>query len=252
MRITCLSLNIWEGGKLFDAALAFIQEEQPDILLVQEVYNSSDPALERRFRTVQTIQQICAFPFYNFAPAFTSKRPEGGISRGNAVFSRFPISASDVRFFNEPYQPDYDEGTHNYASCPRNLQHVVLDTPAGALDVFNMHGVWDLDGDNYSERRKRMSATILEAIAGKQNVILAGDSNAKPTNPAMLAIEAQLTNVFKGVMTSSFNMRRKDNPGYATAVVDLMYTSPHIKVIEQRCPDVDISDHLPIIAILDI
>lgn len=252
MRIKCISLNIWQGGNLFDAAIDFIRQEQPDILLMQEVYNGTDPVLERKYRTLQTMQETFGFPYSDFAPAFLDNRTEGNIPQGNAVFSRFPILASDSKFFNEPYSEDYIELPENFDSCPRNLQHVALDTPAGTVDVFNLQGVWDLDGDNHSPQRQRMSQVILEAIAGKQTVILAGDTNAKPTNPAMRAIEAQLTNVFKDAMTSSFNMRRKDNPGYATAVVDLMYTSPHITVIDRQCPDIDISDHRPLVAVLGV
>ena len=243
---------MWNGGRLFDEIIAFVRQEQPDILMLQEVYNSPDPHLERRYRTIKTIQGAFHFPYMDFAPAFLDNRAEGNIPQGNAVFSRFPITGSDVRFFNEPFQNDYVSAPDHFASCPRNLQHVVLNTPAGQLDVYNMHGVWDLDGDNFSERRQRMSMIILEAIADKQKVILAGDTNAKPTNQAMRAVEAHLPSVFGDTRTTSFNMRRKENPGYATAVVDLMYASPTIRVIDRQCPDIDISDHLPLVAILEI
>jgi endonuclease/exonuclease/phosphatase family metal-dependent hydrolase len=253
MRIKCISINVWQGGNIFDALLDFIATEQPDILLLQEVYDSKDPLLERKYRTFEVLKQACGdLPYHDFAAAFVDNRAEGNIPQGNAVFSKFPITARDVRFFNEPYREDYVEVPENFPTCPRNLQHVTLETPAGELDVYNLQGVWDLDGDNDSLQRQRMSTVILEAVAGKPHVIVAGDTNAKPTNPAMLAIEARLTNVFKDAMTTSFNMRRKDNPGYATAVVDLMYVSPSIRIIERSCPDADISDHLPIIAVLEV
>ena len=112
--------------------------------------------------------------------------------------------------------------------------------------------MYDLDGDNFSEARRKMSDTIIKNIQGKDNVILAGDTNAKPTNKAMRAVEDHLTNVFGNDLTTTFNMRRKENPGYATAVVDLMYVSPNIRILDKVCPAVDISDHLPLIATFEI
>jgi endonuclease/exonuclease/phosphatase family metal-dependent hydrolase len=47
-------------------------------------------------------------------------------------------------------------------------------------------------------------------------------------------------------------MHRKDNPGYATAAVDMLFVSPGIKIIDRQCPDVDISDHLPVVATLEV
>jgi len=68
----------------------------------------------------------------------------------------------------------------------------------------------------------------------------------------MLAISDHLTNIFGNELKTSFNMRRKDNPGYATACVDMLFVSSDIKVMDKVCPDVDISDHLPLVATLRI
>jgi endonuclease/exonuclease/phosphatase family metal-dependent hydrolase len=67
----------------------------------------------------------------------------------------------------------------------------------------------------------------------------------------MRAIEEHLTSVFGNSLTTTFNMRRKENPGYATAAVDLMYISNDLRVTGKDCPDVDISDHLPLVVTLE-
>jgi endonuclease/exonuclease/phosphatase family metal-dependent hydrolase len=53
--------------------------------------------------------------------------------------------------------------------------------------------------------------------------------------------------VFGEELKTTFNMKHKDNPGYATAAVDMMFISPDIKVSEKACPEVDVSDHLPLV-----
>jgi len=252
MQLKFISLNLWQGGNLFDAILEFLIKENPDILVMQEVYDGKDPALERKYRSFDILQEQLKYPATAFAPAFLDNRKEGKIPQGNAIFSKFPIVNTNVTFFNEPYREDYTEIPENFPVCPRNLQHAELDTPAGAVNVFNLQGVWDLDGDNYSVQRKRMSDVIIAETTGKSNVLLAGDTNAKPTNKAMRDIEQHLKSVFGTELATSFNMRRKTNPGYATAVVDLMYVSPEVAIVTKDCPDIDISDHRPLVVTLKI
>lgn len=252
MKLKIVCLNVWYGGLLWDSMVDFLRAENADILALQEVCNASDTALEPRQRCYSTLPKLLGYAHTDFALAYTDNRPEGRIPMGNAVLSRLPITASNNVFFNEPYRDDYTDTAPNWSICPRNLQHVEIQSSVGLLNIYNFQGVWDMDGDNFSPERRQMSETIIGAIQGKENVILAGDSNAKETNPAMRAIEAHLTSVFGDERTTSFNMRQKENPGYATAVVDHMFVSPAIKVLSKQCPDIDVSDHLPLIVELEI
>lgn len=253
MKIKFVSLNLWLGGILFDGIIEFLKEQDADIIVLQEVYNGTDASLDRQYKSMQILGEELGYAYSDFVADYRDfDRTDGKAQRGNAVLSKFPIVGTDAIFFGEPYSETYRDLPGHYHECPRDLQHVILETPAGELDVFNIQGVWDLDGDNYSEQRRQMSETVIEAIQGKKNVILAGDTNAKPTNQAILDIEKYLHSVFGQSLTSTFNMRRKDNPGYATAVVDMIFVSPHMKVHSASCHDIDISDHLPLSAELEI
>lgn len=238
------------GGNLFEGILEFLQSEDADILMLQEVYNGTDSTLPANYRSIQVLNDKFSYPFYDFAPAMLDKVPEGKIESGNAVFSKFPIISSDYTFFDDPYRERNAHDPKEFPTTPRNLQHVVIDIDGKEFNIFNFQGVWDLDGDNFSSRRQHMSEIILQEIKGKPRVILAGDTNAKPTNKAIVALEDQLINVSGHELTTSFNMRRKDNPGYATACVDMIFVTPDLVVVEKRCPDIDISDHLPLIVTL--
>jgi endonuclease/exonuclease/phosphatase family metal-dependent hydrolase len=250
MVVKVVSLNLWQGGNLFPAILEFLEKENPDILLCQEAYNGTGD-LPKNHRTVEVIQERFKFPHSKFGAMFKDMERDG-IDSGLALFSKFPIASHEVTFFIGAYSERFESDPNSWATSPRLLQHAVVQLPETQLNVFNMHGVWDLDGDNFGERRRIMRDAFLKAVKGKTNVVLAGDSNAKPTNPAMQALEGPLKSVFGKELVSTFNMRRKDNPGYATAAVDLMYVSPNIQVVDKACPDVDISDHRPIMATLEI
>lgn len=251
MRVKFLSLNLWHGI-LIDRCIDFLKEQDADIVILQEVHSSNDSKLPAALRSLEVIQERLRYEYQDFAPGLLFDHPEGKIPNGNAILSKFKIVNTDYEFFQEKFNNNYEDIPENYPKYPRILQHVELDTPIGKMNVFNFHGVWDLDGDSYSDRRKEMSEKIIKAVKDKSNVLLGGDTNAKPTNRAIKDIEQYLKSVFGDSLKSTFNMSRKDNPGYATAAVDMLFVSPNIKVIDKECPDVDISDHLPVVATLEV
>lgn len=251
MTIKCVCLNMWHG-QLLPASLKFLKEQGADIVLLQEVSNSTDPAMSENFRTLSVLVNELDYPHYDHAPAVICNYEVGKVKEGNAILSRFPITARDSQELSGSFREVEPNNREEFPVWPRNLQCVTVNAHDVELNLFNFQGAWDLDGDNDSPQRQKMVDIILENIRNKTNVILAGDTNAKPTNPSMRRLETPLKSVFGDELQSTFNMRRKTNPGYATAAVDLMYISPDITVIEKSCPDVDISDHRPLVVTLDI
>ncbi len=253
MQIKLVSLNIFNGHAL-DAAVEFLTAEKPDVVVLQEVHDGADPKLEPKYRTLEELTNRLGLPYHDFEPCLLVNRAEGKIPWGNATFSRFPITGREAIFFNGPFKEDYveDKTGANNLNMPHVLLGAKLETPAGEVNVYNLHGTWDLDGDNFSEKRRQMSEAVITAAKGKSNFIVAGDTNAKPTNQAMVNIEDHLVSVFGHELTSTFNMSRKDNPGYATAAVDMVYVSADIRVLAKSCPNVDVSDHLPLVVTLEI
>jgi endonuclease/exonuclease/phosphatase family metal-dependent hydrolase len=251
MTLKVVSLNIWVG-ELWPAPLDWLKQQNADILLLQEVTNSQDKSLPAKYRLLDELRRGLDYEYDDFVHSFVYREAVGAIPQGSAIFSRFPIKAQPARFFIVPKLAYYENRPEHWNKVPRTLQHIELDTPAGRANVFNIQGIWDLNGDDYSPARQRMTDTVLDAIKGKPNVIFGGDSNASQGNPLWQRVEKHLKTAFPNGLNSTFNMRRKSNPGYATAAVDVVYVSPNIKVLSAECPDVDISDHLPLVVTLDI
>ncbi len=255
MRFKFVSLNLWFGGILLDDVIAFLEKEDADVVVLQEVFQTNDKKLPAHYRTLESLNSRLNYPYQDFAPAVLDAYPWGNILNGNAILSRFPIKEKTVTFFDQtldlnnsrkPFDPK------EFPLTPRNLQHAVLEVADTELNVFNLQGVWDLDGDHVSPQREKMSQTIREQTSGKSHVIVAGDTNARYTNPVMRKLEDNLTNVFSDSLSTTFNMRRKTDPGYASSVVDMIYVSRDITTLASECPDVDISDHLPLVAEFEI
>jgi endonuclease/exonuclease/phosphatase family metal-dependent hydrolase len=249
-----MTLNLYEGGVLMDSVLDFLEQEQPDILVAQEALQSDDPSAPLQFQSIEQIQSRMHFAACEYAPSHIDATYEYKPKVGNATFSRFPILEHHLILYGEPFG-ERTERTHKaFSMTPHNLQHTVIDVDGVSFNVLNTQGVWDLDGDNPSEARKQMCQLIADTARGLEHVLFAADSNLKPTNAALEPMDETLHSVFGHELKTSFNIKRKDMekfPGYGTAVVDLMYVSHDIRVVEHYCPDVDVSDHLPLVAIIE-
>ncbi|MEK7533959.1 MAG: endonuclease/exonuclease/phosphatase family protein [Patescibacteria group bacterium] len=251
MKIKFVTLNIWEGGKLFDSVTSFIKKEDSDIIVMQEVKNGRNPNFEKNSRTMDAFKEDLKYPYFVFSPAFLNKLSVGDVDEGNAIFSRFPIVSNNVTFFDNQYGEFNSLDSKYFELIPGILQHAVIEIENLKLNIFNAHGIWGFDGRD-NERRLKMSETIVNKIKDKENVVLAGDFNIQPNTKTIQNIEHHLKNVFKDELATTFNMTRKINGGYAKAVVDMVFVSKNIKVQEHFCPNVDISDHLPLVCTLEL
>lgn len=250
MAIKFLCLNLYDGGLLWENIIDFLEKEKPDILALQEVNHTQRSKLAHNHQTLANLAKFYPKYFYHFAPEFVYSQDNHPIEIGNAIFSRFPIIDSAVRFFGIPYgEFPRDPADYDYSKHPKNMQICQLDINQQIYTLANLHGIWGLDGGD-NPARLAMSQIIVEEIKSKPKVILAGDFNLKPNTQTIANIEQHLVNVFKDELDNTFNLARKDlvnYPGYATAVVDMVFTSSDIQIINHICPQVDVSDHLPLI-----
>lgn len=244
---------MWEGGILIDNSIDFFKKEDADILMLQEVFDAKSDNFPAQYHSIDILKERLNYGYYDYAPAMLDIVKEGKVLSGNAIFSKYPIVPQKVMFFNDPFRERNSLDPTEWPLTPRNLQHVSVNLTTGVdINLFNFQGVWDLDGANYSEQRQKMGEVIMSAIKNVPNVVLAGDTNATPDNKVIKDIASKLKYIFDGKLITTFNMRQKTNPGYATAVVDMMFVSKNLQVVERSCPDIDISDHLPLIAKLKI
>lgn len=251
MRIKFLCLNLHQGGNFFDEILSFIKQGEFDILALQEVYDGKDENLPRNYRTLELFQkELPEFSFVHFSPAFLEVKDFGKIVQGNSIFSKFPFVSKSTIFYDVPYG-ERIEIPENFPTTPRNLMQTEIILNGKPIHIFNTQGIWGVDGRD-SDRRFQMAYTIVQNIKDKENFILCGDFNMNPNTDAMQQIELYAKNIFKNKIQSTFNMRQKTNPAFATAIVDMIYLSPSLKEYNFTCPDVNISDHLPLLTEIEI
>lgn len=258
MKIKFITLNIEHGGKLFDNIVDFFTQENPDIIVTQEIFNSDNPQYDRRFRGFAQLGKALEkeLPHHAFQSAFFDiTEMKDGVERGNAVFSRFPLIKNERIQVGKPYAIVDETGMNTYFDVPKILQHVEVELGnERALNIFNLHGYWGTDGKDNPERLK-MAEDIKKAMKGNAPMVLAGDTNfTLEAHETIQIIESGgVTSVFGESLATTFNMGHKDpNSGYATAAVDMVFASPDMKVIERKMPEVDVSDHYPLVVEFEV
>ncbi len=97
-----------------------------------------------------------------------------------------------------------------------------------------------------------MGQNISYCIQDKSNIIMSGDFNINCHTETVDLIEKDLVNIFGDERSTSFNMKHKSKPGYASAVVDFVFVSPNIKVLEHYQLDVDIPDHMSQVVVFEL
>ncbi len=251
IQLKILSLNLWSTpapNSVFLNAVSFLESQQVDLLLLQEANNGQNLSLEEKFRTVEVISD--RFPQYqvHFAPTLTDRRQkEGSIENGQLLLSKFSFLNPQNIFFDIPYGTYDHDATTDFSQYPAHVQVADLIIGQKKVKVMNVHGpVW-MDGLVDTKRRLRMKDVLLEQIEGEEYVILGGDFNVQSNTETISSIEKRLKSVFYNQLETSFNMKRKSNPGYASAVVDMIFVSDQIQILNRECPQVDVSDHLPLV-----
>jgi endonuclease/exonuclease/phosphatase family metal-dependent hydrolase len=256
MKIKVLSLNLWNGGRLFDQVFEFLQKQQADIMLLQEAYDGKSLDIEKRLRTTQLLKNIFPNHSHHFAPAFLDTRPiEGNMENGQLIISKFPLRKTQTIHLDISYGTYDHDSLTDFTDFPAVLQTALIEVGGQQIKLLNIHGPVNNDGSADTQRRLRMRDVVLGEIEKQPSVILSGDFNVQPQTQTIRDIENKLTNIFKEELTTTFNTKQKNlekYPGFATAVVDMMFITPNIKVIEKSCAQVDISDHLPLVVTLDV
>ena len=79
MKLTCISLNLWNGGFLFPNILPFLKTHGADILLLQEVYSADDPAMIENYRSLETLRKALGYQHEHFAAACMDKLLVGNV-----------------------------------------------------------------------------------------------------------------------------------------------------------------------------
>jgi len=186
-RLRVLTWNLWwrfgPWERRRPAIAATIAALAPDVVALQEVWGEqggSDFAAELA-------------DGLGYHHAYAARLSLDGVDFGNAVLSRWPITATESTPLPAP--PDKDE--------QRLVLRADVDGPRGPLQVFSTHLNWRFD---HSAVRQDQVRTIAEAVAAARPrsypPIVGGDFNAVPDSDEMRMLTGRAAVPVEGLVFS--------------------------------------------------
>jgi endonuclease/exonuclease/phosphatase family metal-dependent hydrolase len=98
-----VQVNVWMG-RLAKGLMRYIEKEQPDIICMQEVFDSSFTVSypDRMFTILQLLKEASGLEYEYFSTRYSVDVMDGTVPYGNAILSRFPFrSERTVQIENE-------------------------------------------------------------------------------------------------------------------------------------------------------
>jgi len=252
-----LSLNIW-AGREFDSLREYLsnQSNDTDIFCFQEVFDTptSERSINEHYRAniFSELQKVLPDHEGHFAPCQEGYGMTGvdfPVSWGLAMFTKKELTVDETGGiylfgeFNSRGQPKELGGTE---TMPRNLQYAKIRSNGESYTISHFHGVWDGKTKNDTEARIEQSKRVINLL-GKfsDKKILCGDFNLLPdTRSIAMLEETDLTNLIK---THDIKTTRSSLYTKPEKFADYTFVSPDINVHSFEVPQVEVSDHLPMI-----
>ena len=218
--ITVGTYNIKRGNGNLTSMGKMIQEQNPDIMGIQEVYRTAgkiNNLLSLRTKHMQ---------YVDFARTISYN---GGGEYGIGVLSAYKIVSSE--------SVSLSSGN----SEPRILQKVVVSVGKRKVSVYNTHFSWDsasLRAKQFAEVKK-----IMKRDSNKYKILF-GDFNAKA------AEFSQLGSTFQIINTKDTHFFDYDGSEIGKNEIDNIIVSTNIQVLNARMINNEYSDHKAIFAYL--
>ena len=236
MILKVLSWNSW-AGKNLEKATAFLSKTDADIIGLQEV-------LERdKQNNAEDIAKKLGLNYF-YCQAFTDDRHNVPTYHlGNAILTKFTIEKS---FCNELSSLELYQKTSE--TEPRTAAEVDLSVNGKSLNFFSAH-LAHSPRLRPSKMRDIQLNNLLKHLPN-QLTILMGDFNSLPDSEVIKKLEEKLINTDKD--SSGTTAVDDDEHGKFNFRKDYIFVSPDITVKSFKILDSDASDHLPILAEIEI
>ncbi|QQS20139.1 endonuclease/exonuclease/phosphatase family protein [Candidatus Saccharibacteria bacterium] len=187
-----MQLNVWMG-RLTRQILPLIEQEKPDIITTQEMFNANGIVglPDNTFHLLELMKKVGDYKYVYFSPIYEAPYVDVTVGCGNAILSRFPLVQKTTFFTNGAFQPC--DKTAVFESNIRNAQVVCLELPdAKRLHVVNHHGYWEPNplGSEKTVACMQRVADAIRELSGA--VIFAGDLNINPGTAAMKLFDGML------------------------------------------------------------
>lgn len=253
MTLKVIQVNIWHG-RLLGALLDFLREEEPDVVTMQEVTGGTEN--EGPDPSVDTFAYLRDELGYQGALGIAHESNDRGVRTycGNAVLVKGDVRSHRTIWLRASPSGAQWQPPHAEPNFPRFAIEADVVVGGRPLWVLSVHGAWTREPVDTPEklRQARRLAEHLRSLDAP--FILGIDANMPPQSEVVRTLDAAAHNAVHGsgitrTTHPTIHAIAKTKP--AGLLVDFIYTSPHFRVIEIGTPEVAVTDHLPVRAILE-
>lgn len=255
MVLKVIQLNLFRG-KYLDKAIDFLKKENPDIITLQEVTTNRLNLYEDKNANLFKIL-LLELGLEGVYHGDLKLAGDEKSTFGNAVFCKFGIKRHKIVVL-KTFRPVEVEETDSRITkefiplFPRHILDVTAHAGNRDLHVICVHGAWTAPPEDTSEtlRQADLIAGHIKSL-GDSPYIMGGDFNMPPGSRVIEKISAVSTNfmIGSGVKQTTHPWLHHIAPlGF---LVDYIFGSDQFSVRTLEVADVDISDHLPVVAQLE-
>jgi len=233
-----ITLNI-EKNKHLHTVVPFLKKEKPDVLCLQEVYDSDF----EKYKEASGLDGVF-IPMFKGISRLT-ENTDPNVVQGIALLTNFPNNGiKATTYFGDENVPRFT----TVAEIPRKLVYTTIEVEGEKFNVGIIHFTWTPDGEANDSQRKNFKE-LMKVLEQFDELILCGDFNAPRGKEIFKKFEEHLKdNVPLDVDTTlDLDMHRKAPLYY---VVDTIFTTPAYKVSNVRVVD-GVSDHKAVIGEVD-
>ncbi|HSE34754.1 MAG TPA: endonuclease/exonuclease/phosphatase family protein [Candidatus Paceibacterota bacterium] len=249
-RVTVLSLNMMHGRhtvtplvpvkvprakilRNLERIAALVKDSGADIVALQEI--DQHAWLSDYVDQLDQLQQMTGYPYAFFGDHVSAKKAV----YGTAILSKHPIKKAVSR----PFRKTFPTPRKGFVFCE-------IELPSGkVISVASIHATW-INILSRATREKQMNEIIEHFRAIDTPFILSGDFNSHFARP----LDRSLETLVKGLPIFAHAHHDNSQITYPKTKrrIDWIFPSKHFKIIEYATIDSRVSDHLPLLATLEL
>jgi len=246
--IKVLQWNVWYHEKV-DNLTSFIKRTDADIVCAQELtvnFKDANPGVD----VPKEIAKTCGYEYF-FHPMTIYGTDGEALQMGNGIFSKFPIANK-----NFIYVQKADPNIKSYETEDRSYIEVVLDIRGKQLKVGTVHLSYSKEFKD-TEKKLAESKKLYEAVQDNhERFILAGDFNATPDSQIIKQLSDIFIHADPDTNRPTWTTKPFSYQGFEANSrdwrLDYIFATEDINVVNNKIIETSYSDHLPILAEIQI
>ncbi len=254
-----ISLNTC-GGKFFKPLSQFIKlhAKNTDIFCLQEIFSTNSSRTQIPDYQANLLEEFCQLLpdfTYFFDPVIekldiNANGVNFDLKHGLAIFVKKTIKILDYKAYFLYREKFVNSIKKDYSDIPINIQFLSFLSNNKIFTVENLHGASHPGTKLDTPKRIRQSQKIKELFKKEKGAkILTGDFNLLPETKSIKIFESNMTNLITryDIKRTRSNLSPYFGKPDFQKFADYTFVSNKVNVENFKVPEIEISDHLPMI-----